>query len=140
MIVIATDGSEAADQARVVGLEVARALGDDVLFVSVWSMVESGFGVPYAHMDELIEADKSRANEVLAVASEAAAKAGVTATRVLLEGNPVVEICQAAEQHDARMIVIGSHGWGVLRGLVQGSVAAGVLRHAHCPVLRGPPA
>jgi hypothetical protein len=39
-----------------------------------------------------------------------------------------------ADEHDADIIVIGSHGISALGGLL-GSVAAGVVHHAHRPVL-----
>ena len=42
-IVIATDGSDAAWKAAEKGLEIARAAGDDVVFVGVWDMIRGGF-------------------------------------------------------------------------------------------------
>ncbi len=139
-IVIATDGSEAAGSATETGLQLARQTGDEVLFISVWSVIQSAFGAPYGNVDELIDADKSRAREVLRDAEKRAAELGVTATAELVQGNPTSEICKAAEDNDARMIVIGSHGWSSFRGFLSGSVVGGVLEHAKCPVLCGTPA
>jgi nucleotide-binding universal stress UspA family protein len=45
------------------------------------------------------------------------------------------EICSAAAQHQARMIVIGAHGWGAVRRLMHGSVSSAVMHDAPCPVL-----
>jgi nucleotide-binding universal stress UspA family protein len=47
----------------------------------------------------------------------------------------VEEICIAAATVKPRFLVIGSHGWGVLRRAVFGSVSTGVLHRAKCPVL-----
>jgi nucleotide-binding universal stress UspA family protein len=47
----------------------------------------------------------------------------------------VQEVCAAAQTYDPRFLVIGSHGWGVVRRTLFGSVSNGVLHHAHCPVL-----
>jgi nucleotide-binding universal stress UspA family protein len=55
-------------------------------------------------------------------------------TRAVL-GDPFWEICQAAEQEPADLIVTGSHGRTGLAHVLLGSVAERVVRHASCPVL-----
>ncbi len=53
----------------------------------------------------------------------------------LIEGNPVGAIVHFAKEENVDLIVIGSHGrTGIVRALM-GSVAEGVVRKAHCPVL-----
>ena len=44
-------------------------------------------------------------------------------------------VTAAAKQHNADLIVMGTHGRGLLARAVLGSVADGVIRHAECPVL-----
>ena len=139
-ILIATDGSDAAESALEVGLEIARSTHDDVLFVSVWDMIRGGIGAPFGYIDqEYIDADRQRALEVLDAAKARASNLGINAQTILLWGEPVYEICAAATEHQARMVVIGTHGWGPTAALIHGSVAAGVLRYAPCPVLTGTP-
>ena len=55
-------------------------------------------------------------------------------TKVLV-GRPVEEITNYAEEIDAQMIVIATHGQSGLAHLVLGSTAEGVVRAAKCPVL-----
>lgn len=50
-------------------------------------------------------------------------------------GSPSERILALAEDLQADMIVIGSHGKTALKRLMVGSVAESVLRHARCPVL-----
>lgn len=50
-------------------------------------------------------------------------------------GDPVEEICHAAEAHGVDVIVVGSHDKTALRRLIDPSVAAGVVRDTHLPVL-----
>ncbi|HOW98112.1 MAG TPA: universal stress protein [Kiritimatiellia bacterium] len=60
---------------------------------------------------------------------------GVAVTGLLVQG-PTVEKCLAeAARLQPLVMVIGSHGHGLLRDLLVGSVTEGVLRKAACPVL-----
>ncbi len=139
-IVIATDGSDAAEQAAELGMEIAQKTRDEVLFVAVWDAVKVGFGDPWAYVDErFIEEDRDRAERVLTASKLRAEKLGLNAEVELLQGDPTTQICRAAANANARMLVIGSHGWGAIRGLWYGSTATGILRLAPCPVLSGTP-
>lgn len=64
-----------------------------------------------------------------------AASAGVNAEPIVRTGDPVVEICKAAEEHDVDVIVVGSHDKSALARLLDPSVAAGVVRGTYRPVL-----
>lgn len=68
-------------------------------------------------------------------AAAALRESGVEATGLLVEGPPVRTLLEEAERLEADMIVIGSHGYGAVARALLGSVSAGVVRHAACPVL-----
>lgn len=51
---------------------------------------------------------------------------------VSLVGDPETELTTAA---DADLLVVGGHGQGALAEVFLGSVAAGSVRHAECPVV-----
>ncbi len=139
-IMIATDGSQAAEQAAELGMEIAKQTKDNVVFVAVWDAVKVGFGAAWACVDErFVEEDRERAEQVLAASKAHAESLGVEAETVLLQGDPTTKICEAAASRKARMLVIGSHGWGPVRGFFYGSTATGILRLAPCPVLSGAP-
>ena len=139
-IVIATDGSQAADSATALGLDVARALGDSVVFIAVWEMIRGEFGTPLPAVDvSYLETERDTGRQVLEAAQQRADALGIPAETVLVQGEAVREICRLADERDARMIVIGAHGWGPFRSMIRGSVAAGVLAHADRPVLTGAP-
>jgi nucleotide-binding universal stress UspA family protein len=67
-----------------------------------------------------------------------ALKAGLGGIDVLalhVQGSIPEEILDLAREHAVTLIVMGSHGHGALYHLFVGSVAAAVLKDAHCPVL-----
>jgi nucleotide-binding universal stress UspA family protein len=50
-------------------------------------------------------------------------------------GQPGESIVSAAQAEDADLVVVGSHGRGVVARILLGSVSDHVVRHAPCPVL-----
>jgi nucleotide-binding universal stress UspA family protein len=135
-IVVGTDGSESAAAAVRTALELAGL--ERIVFVSVWSPLPSSYGFalpPSGAYGEVLQARRQAAEAALAEARGAAWQAGVSFETRLLEGDPAGEICRVARECNARLVVVGSHGWGALRRLLYGSVATGVLHRAPCEVL-----
>ncbi|MHB1167812.1 MAG: universal stress protein [Longimicrobiales bacterium] len=54
-------------------------------------------------------------------------------------GDPAEVILQRAEENDADLLVLGTHGQGALARALIGSVSSLVARRARCPVLMVPP-
>lgn len=73
-------------------------------------------------------------DELDALADRLRAKGHAVQTR-LVPGPTVQTILEQAEELDADLIVMGSHGRGKLFDLVVGSVSAGVIRESRVPVL-----
>ena len=64
-----------------------------------------------------------------------APRADVRAERRLAEGDAVEETLRVAQEANADLIVMGTHGRTGLGRLLMGSVAEQVVRRASCPVL-----
>ena len=60
---------------------------------------------------------------------------GVDCHGIIVQGPTIEKILDEADRVNADVIVIGSHGHGMLYDLVLGSVSEGVTRKASCPVL-----
>ena len=58
---------------------------------------------------------------------------------VVSEGNPSKEIVRLADERQADLLVMGTHGRGGFERLFLGSVTEKVIRTARCPVLTVPP-
>jgi nucleotide-binding universal stress UspA family protein len=134
-IVLATDGSPSAQKALGSAIDLASRTGWPLHVVTAWTIPVSGFGYGSIPLAEVAESERIRAKLALEGAVEAAQAVGLHPTFALRRGYAVEEICAAAEERDAAMIVIGAHGWGRLKRLFFGSVSSGVLQHARCPVL-----
>jgi nucleotide-binding universal stress UspA family protein len=138
-ILLATDGSVSARAATTEAIELAKATGWPLHVLTVWSLpFVGGYGYApgsYLPVQELCEAEEEHAGEVVKKAVETATEAGITATSTIRKGYAPEEICAAAEELGATLIIMGAHGWGAFKRLVFGSVSTGVLHHANCPVL-----
>jgi nucleotide-binding universal stress UspA family protein len=136
MILVATDGSEPALTATRIALELASGTGDRVLFVTAWRELRGDFGLPLAAVvPDLAAVERDWARDTLAAAAAQAEEAGVEAETLTRHGKPAEEVCAVARERGAGMIVVGSHGGGAVSSALLGSVSAGVVRHAPCPVL-----
>jgi nucleotide-binding universal stress UspA family protein len=142
-IVLATDGSPSAAEATLQAVELARTLDVPLVAVAVEHIDVPSYGYfGYATLvAELSAMEKTHVEETLTQAKAVATEAGVPCEVVHATGPTAEAICAAAKKHDARMIVIGAHGWGALGRLWHGSVSMAVLHDAPCPVLvvRGGP-
>ena len=136
-VVFAYDGSELAKHA--IG-EAGRLLeaGGDALVVTVWQPFDVGF-LPAAGL----QFDAAQIADVRTAAAQTAAEgaalaqaAGFRAQSAEIERSPTWKgIAEFADAHDARLIVLGSHGRSGLAGALVGSVAASVAAHSRRSVL-----
>lgn len=136
-VVFAYDGSDLAAYA----IEEAGRLLDtsrDALIVTVWQPFDLGF-VPSggADLDAADIAAVRKAAEVTAGAGATHAQAaGFRGHAVAVEAAPVWKgLVELAEERDAGIIVLGSHGRTGLGGVLLGSVAASTAAHFRRSVL-----
>jgi len=134
-VLVAMDGSPVSLRA---GREAVRLFPDaDFLMIKVtqlnipW-MVGGEFGMVYPTTSTDLMLDRPDSAEL----RELADTAGLDDAKVLNPvGDPGTAICEAAELHDADVVVVGSHDRGVLSRLVSPSVADAVVHGTSRPVL-----
>jgi nucleotide-binding universal stress UspA family protein len=136
-VVFAYDGSELAKLA--IG-EAGRLLeaGGEAVVVTVWQPFDVGF-LPAAGL----QFDAAQIADVRTAAAQTAAEgaalaqaAGFRAQSAEIEKSPTWKgIADFADAHDARLIVLGSHGRSGLTGALVGSVAGAFAAHSRRSVL-----
>ena len=142
-IVLATDGSPSAAEATLHAVDLARTLEAPLVTVAVEHVTVPSYGYfGYAAiLSEVRTIEREHIEKTLAQVKAIAAEAGVDCDVVHATGVVAEAICKVARKRNARMIVIGAHGWGPVGRTLHGSVSTAVLHDAPCPVLvvRGGP-
>ncbi|ABK13818.1 MAG: universal stress protein [Methanothrix sp.] len=136
-ILIATDGSDKSRLAAEEGLELAKALGAEVLALYVVNEVVIASAVRQLGADKKeVEAKLQRQGEkALDDIKEMGEKLGVKVETVIRIGAPANVIIDVARTENIDCIVMGSHGESGVSKLLIGSVVQKVLYWATTPVL-----
>jgi nucleotide-binding universal stress UspA family protein len=134
LLMVAVDASEQAIWAARVAAELAEPISAYVVLVHV--LAASTIGASELAMPDREEraAMRRAADEVLD-AARAQFPAAVPVQRLLREGDPAKEIVASAEEWEADLVVMGTHGRGRLATFVLGSTADAVIRSSPCPVV-----
>jgi nucleotide-binding universal stress UspA family protein len=135
-IAVGTDGSETADQAVEMALDLAERLGARLLILSAYRPI--GAGRLEREQEEAPEELQWSINPhedvtaTLAEAEQRAALRGLEVTSVANAGEAATVICKLAEEHAADLLVIGNKG---MHRRLLGSVPNKISHHAPCSVL-----
>ncbi|MDD1742075.1 MAG: universal stress protein [Methanotrichaceae archaeon] len=136
-ILIATDGSDKSRMAAEEGVELAKAMGANVIALNVVNEVVVASAVRQLGSDRKEVEDKLKVAGQKAVdeIKKMAEAAGVKVDTVLKVGVPANTVIEVSEAKKADLIVMGSHGESGASKLLIGSVVQKVLYWATLPVL-----
>jgi nucleotide-binding universal stress UspA family protein len=130
-ILVATDGSPHSNTAVQKAVDFAHSCGGKLTAVSVVDVLPEMYAEAPALIDDLTKKAKGYVEEVKRMAEAS----GVETQTYVREGESYRTIIDLAEQDNAGLIVMGSHGRTGLKRLLMGSVTEKVIGLAHCPVL-----
>jgi len=131
-ILVATDGSDNAQKAVGIAIELARDAGAELVVTTIRVMPPIGRGGGGGPV--LAVEDPAQARSIAADAAALAVEAGVKARAEARAGEPADEIVRLAGEISADMVVVGTRGLGAIAGALMGSVSRSVVRHAAAPV------
>ncbi|MCS5724146.1 universal stress protein [Herbiconiux sp. CPCC 203407] len=134
-ILVGHDGSEGADRALALALELAEALRGRVTILRTWQigyppakLLDDGYVLSFPEVSA-----RERAALVLGVGRLRASHPTVEVDYLAALGRPAETLVLLSES--SRMIVVGSRGLGGFAAATLGSVSERCVRHAFCPVL-----
>lgn len=135
-ILIATDGSETANEAADFGIEMIGCSGAKIYAVYVIDIT------PYRSVSldkiwskETLAEHEKEGQEATSYIERIGKAAGAEVESRVLRGNPAEKIISFAEDNNIDMIIVGSLGKGRYERAVIGSVSDKIIRHAKVPVL-----
>jgi universal stress protein A len=136
-VLVPTDFSESARKALTYGAAFAGEFKADLLLLHVVETMTVGyasdlFPVPMA---EVFQEMSGYAQAELAKLGEEIRTKGIPVRELVAQGKPSAEIIRVAREESIDLIVLGSHGKGVLDQALFGSTTERVVRRAPCPVL-----
>jgi nucleotide-binding universal stress UspA family protein len=136
-ILVPTDFSDSARHALSYGISFAREYDAELTLLHVVETVAVGyasdlFPVPMAEVFQ--EISGYARTELTKLADEARGR-GARVKELVTQGKPAADILRVAREDAIDMIVLGTHGKGVLDHALFGSTTERVVRKAPCPVL-----
>jgi nucleotide-binding universal stress UspA family protein len=137
-VLVATDFSEASEPALLYGREFARTFGASlhVLHVvdnpTMWAWPEA-VSLDFARLQTEFEVHARNALDQIVTPEDREQLGAVTATRTGI--STACEIAAYAKAEGIDLIIMGTHGRGMVGHVLMGSVAEKIVRIAPCPVL-----
>ena len=130
-IVVGYDGSDGAKAALDEAVRLAKELSGKVLVTYAFGGPKQYSGAPLTPRKTLQEMGAM----VLEDALEGLEQSGVAAEPILVDDNPYQGLMSVADQHDAMMIVVGTHGESLISAVLLGSTAYRLVHTSLKPVL-----
>ena len=139
-IVVAVDFSNATAGVLEMGVKLAKSFGASLHLFHVVepepSYTAYGFTPEEFPAMTTFQDEAKRRAAIQMAALLATARADVpTANSEIVEGSPIHALLEFVEKTSADLVIIGSHGHGVIASLLLGSVAEGMVRKAAVPTL-----
>ena len=137
-ILVPVDGSATSERALQEALRLGQQQGAQLELVHVLADIRLMDANSYINYAEMKETMKNSGKKILAKAQTVAQEAGMAADMKLLDANGeriANVIIEEARRWPADLIVIGTHGRSGFSRVLFGSVAEGVVRTSHIPVL-----
>lgn len=139
-ILLATDGSESANNAVDTVRSLSLPAGTEIVLVAVLPATPDLFGAAWeSYVPADAEAiERQMVDELKGTLSGLRARIeqpGVDVKSEVLRGRPASRVVEEASTLGVDLIVVGSRGLGAWKRLLLGSVSAEIVDHATCPVL-----
>lgn len=131
-ILVPVDGSDSSDRAIDQAVYLAEICAAKVDFLYVANINQLAINACLS--DAILEAVTKAGNVILDRAMEKVPE-GIKAEGFSETGSPAVAILDFANTEESDLIIMGSRGLGVVKGVLLGSVSQHLVEQAKCPVM-----
>lgn len=131
-ILVPVDGSESSERAIEHAVVLAQICGAKLKFLYVANINQLAINACLS--DAILEAVTKAGSVILDRALEKVPE-GIEAESFAETGSPAVVIMEFAEAEHADLVIMGSRGLGVVKGVLLGSVSQHLVERAKCPVM-----
>jgi nucleotide-binding universal stress UspA family protein len=132
-ILVPLDGSEHSIRALKIAVQVAKEFGGSITLIHVYTV--SPFVITPTQVYKYIQAVRKLGSSILEEGKYLVKAEGVQVETLLEEGHTIEKILETVTKENFDMVVLGSRGLSLLKGILMGSVSEGVTKNAPCPVL-----
>ena len=132
-IVLAVDGSEYSHRAGEYAKSLAERYEADLFLIHVFSHTSDLLG--YQDFEKLYSKRKSAGQAILDDAQKLLGSSIIKVHKELIEGSEAEAILTVTKKNQADLIVMGTRGFGAVKGLLIGSVSRKVIHLSACPVM-----
>jgi len=133
-ILLATDGSAAAERAAEMAASLAMRYGAKLTILHAYHPISFFLGEP--NYTQVLGRELEKGNQLLEGLRKRLGEMGVKDIETeLIEGNAADAILSMVETRKPDLVVLGSRGLGTWQGAFLGSVSMSVTQRAPCPVL-----
>ena len=131
-ILVPVDGSEGSDRAVTYAISMAEACEAKINFLYVANINQLAIN---AYLSDAILDAVTKAGKVILDRAMEMVPTGIEKEAFSETGSPAVVILDFAAERHPDLIVMGSRGLGVVKGVLLGSVSQYIVEQSKCPVL-----
>ena len=131
-ILVPVDGSDGSDKAVAQAISMAEIYGAKLNFLYVANINQLAIN---AALSQAILEAVTKAGKTILDRAENMVPSGIEKESFSETGSPAAVILEFEDKLNADLIVMGSRGLGVVKGILLGSVSQYIIERSKCPVL-----
>ena len=131
-ILVPVDGSDGSDKAVAQAIGMAEIYGAKLNFLYVANINQLAIN---AALSQAILEAVTKAGKTILDRAENMVPSGIEKESFSETGSPAAVILEFEDKLNADLIVMGSRGLGVVKGILLGSVSQYIIERSKCPVL-----
>ncbi|MEY8200294.1 MAG: universal stress protein [Colwellia sp.] len=137
-ILVAIDFSNGIEQIIQKSMQMAKAFSGSIYLVHVEQPIKDSSGRNNGDPVDKMTSDYPDETAKLNTLAHRIRDDAIETHAIFIEGVPSLEILDVAQKISAELIVIGTHGHGVVTSLLLGGVSQAIIKKSKCPVLLVP--